>query len=187
MPFLGHIVGRDGVKTDPNKVAAVRDWPVPTSVPEVRNFVGLCSYYRRFVPEFSSTAFPLHQLTRKGAHFNWSGACQEALDSLKQVLIEAPVLSYPDPSSPYLLDTDASAEGLGAILSQVKGGVEHVVAYNSAKFTGPERNNCVTRKGLLALVRSTEHFHHYLYGAKFTIRTDHSALRWLKTLKAPEG
>lgn len=101
--------------------------------------------------------------------------------------MEAPVLPYPDPASPYLLDTDASAEGLGAVLSQVKDGKEHVVAYYSSKFTGPERNYCVTRKELLAVVRSLDHFHPYLYGARFTIRTDHAALQWLKTLKAPEG
>jgi len=187
VPFLGNIVGRDGVKTDPQKVAAVQDWPVPTCVADVKSFVGLCTYYRRFVKQFAQIASPLHQLTRKGARFEWSAACQVAFDSLKRALVEAPVLPYPDPASPYLLDTDASAEGLGAVLSQVKDGKECVVAYYSAKFTDPEKNYCVTRKELLAIVKSTEHFHPYLYGAKFLIRTDHAALQWLKTLKAPEG
>ena len=187
VPFLGNIVGRDGVKTDPQKVAAVQDWPVPTCVADVKSFVGLCTYYRRFVKQFAQIASPLHQLTRKGARFEWSATCQVAFDSLKRALVEAPVLPYPDPASPYLLDTDASAEGLGAVLSQVKDGKECVVAYYSAKFTDPEKNYCVTRKELLAIVKSTEHFHPYLYGAKFLIRTDHAALPWLKTLKAPEG
>lgn len=149
--------------------------------------MGLCTYYRRFVKQFAQIASPLHQLTRRGACFEWSAACQVAFDSLKRALVEAPVLPYPDPASPYLLDTDASAEGLGAVLSQVKDGKECVVAYYSARFTDPEKNYCVTRKELLAIVKSTEHFHPYLYGAKFLIRMDHAALQWLKTLKAPEG
>jgi len=187
VPFLGHVVGREGVRTDPQKVAAVREWPVPTGVAEVRSFLGLCTYYRRFVPGFAQVASPLYHLTRKGARFEWSERCQEAFDSLKKALVEAPVLPYPDPTCPYLLDADASAEGLGAVLSQVKDGRERVVAYFSAKFSKPERNYCVTRKELLAVVRSMEHFHPYLYGAKFTVRTDHAALQWLKTLKSPEG
>lgn len=187
VPFLGHVVSRDGVRTDPQKVAVVKKWPVPTNVAEVRSYLGLCTYYRRFVRDFASVAAPLHRLTRKGACFLWDEACQTAFDDLKKALVEAPVLPYPDPKLPYLLDTDASAEGIGAVLSQVKDGREHVVAYYSAKFSRPERNYCVTRKELLAVVRSLEHFHPYLYGAEFTVRTDHAALQWLKTLKVPEG
>ena len=137
--------------------------------------------------DFASVAAPLHRLTKKGTCFEWDGACQAAFDSLKEALAKAPVLPYPDPKLPYLLDTDASAEGVGAVLSQVKEGHERVVAYYSAKFSKPERNYCVTRKELLAVMKGLEHFHPYLYGAEFTIRTDHTALRWLKTLKAPEG
>ena len=187
VPFLGHVVSGDGVRTDPEKVAAVANWPVPTSVAEVRSYLGLCTYYRRFVPDFATVAAPLNHLTRKGVVFVWDEACQAAFDGLKKALVEAPVLPYPDPKLPYLLDTDASAEGIGAVLSQVKDGKEHVVAYYSAKFTRPERNYCVTRKELLAVVKSLEHFHPYLYGAEFTVRTDHAALQWLKTLKVPEG
>ncbi|XP_069972959.1 retrovirus-related Pol polyprotein from transposon 412 [Penaeus vannamei] len=147
--FLGNIVGRDGVKTDPQKVAAVQDWPVPTCVADVKSFVGLCTYYRRFVKRFAQIASPLHQLTRKGACFEWSATCQVAFDSLKRALVEAPVLPYPDPASPYLLDTDASAEGLGAVLSQVKDEKECVVAYYSAKFTDPEKNYCDLKRTTL--------------------------------------
>ena len=185
--FLGHIVGRDGVRTDPQKVAVVRDWPVPRNVGEVRSFLGLCTYYRRFVRDFATIAAPLHQLTKKGAAFEWTEACQEAFDGLKVALTEAPVMPYPDPSRPYVVDTDASSEGIGAVLSQEKDGKEHVVAYYSAKLSKPERNYCVTRKELLAVVKSLEHFHPYLYGAKFVVRTDHAALRWLKTMRRPEG
>lgn len=101
--------------------------------------------------------------------------------------MNAPVLPYPDPACPYIVDCDASAEGMGAVLSQLKDGREHVVAYYSNKFSHAEKNYCVTRKELLAVVKSLENFHPYLYGAKFTVRTDHAALRWLKMMKNPEG
>ena len=187
VPFLGHIVGQDGVRADPQKIVAVKEWPVPRNVTEVRSYLGLCTYYRRFVKDFASIASPLHQLTRKGATFHWDGECQASFERLKAALVEAPVLPYPDPRCPYVLDCDASAEGVGAVLSQEKEGQERVVAYFSQKFSQPERNYCVTRKELLAVVKSLDHFHPYLYGAKFVVRTDHAALRWLKTLKNPEG
>ena len=187
VPFLGHVVGEDGVRTDPLKVRAVAEWPVPTNVGEVRSFVGLCTYYRRFVKDFASIAAPLHHLTRKGARFLWDAECQTAFERLKEALVNAPVLPYPDPACPYIVDCDACAEGVGAVLSQLKDGREHVVAYYSNKFSQAEKNYCVTRKELLAVVKSLENFHPYLYGAKFTVRTDHAALRWLKTMKNPEG
>ncbi|XP_050705336.1 uncharacterized protein LOC126990695 [Eriocheir sinensis] len=145
---------RDGVCTDPQKVAVVEKWPVPTNVVEVRRYLGLCTYYHRFMQDFASVAAPLHRLTRKGACFLWDEACHAAFNGLKKALVEALVLPYPDPKLPYLLDTDASAEGVGAVLSQVKDGSEHVVAYYSAKFSRPECNYCVTRKELLAVVKS---------------------------------
>ncbi|KAK3878810.1 hypothetical protein Pcinc_016620 [Petrolisthes cinctipes] len=172
------------VKQAPRRVALAKREEMPQAV---ESMAALWLIERRFVKGFASVAAPLHQLTRKGAHFQWNEACQQAFEDLKQALVEAPVLPYPDPGNRYLLDTDASAEGVGAVLSQVGEGQEHVVAYYSAKFSQPERNYCITRKELLAVVKSLEHFHSYLYGAEFTIRTDHAALRWLKTLKVPEG
>lgn len=187
VPFLGHIVTSEGVKTDPGKVESVKEWPVPRSVTEVRGFIGLCTYYRRFVKGFAQTAAPLHHLTRKGACFHWSEDCQRAFEELKEALANAPVLPYPDPTKVYILDCDASAEGVGAVLSQEKDGQEWVVSYFSRKFSAPERNYCVTRKELLAVIQALDHFHPYLYGAKFKVRTDHAALRWLKNLRNPEG
>lgn len=187
MPYLGHIVGKEGVRTDPAKVTAVREWPTLTNLRKLRSFLGLATYYRSFIKDFSKIATSLHNLTKKGRKFEWTPECEKAFCGLKMALTEAPVLPYPDPNLPYLLDTDASQEGLGAVLSQIKDGKERVVAFYSSKLTNPEKNYCVTRKELLAVVKSLEHFHPYLYGAKFTIRTDHAALRWLKNLKAPEG
>ena len=186
VPFLGHVVGREGVRTDPLKVTAVEEWPVPQNISELRSFLGLCTYYRRFVEGFATIAAPLHHLTRKGASYEWSEECQQAFLTLKKALVEAPVLQYPDPGLPYILDTDASQEGVGAVLSQLRDGKEYVVAYHSAKFNKAERNYCVTRKELAAVMKALTRFHHYLYGTHFTIRTDHAALKWLKTMKEPE-
>ena len=179
LPFLGHVVGEDGVKADPQKVAAVKEWPVPKSVKEVRSFLGFCTYYRRFVRGFATIAAPLHRLTCKGASYHWEDVCQAAFEKLKEALVEASVLPYPDPSLLYILDCDASTEGIGVVLSLVREGQEGVDAYYSAKFNPPEKNYCVTRKELLAVVKAVDHFHSYLYGAEFTICTDHAALRWL--------
>ena len=185
--FLGHIVSRAGIKTDPMKTAAVAEWPPPSNVRELRSFLGFCTYYRRFVRNFADIAAPLHALTKEGVAFNWSTECQDSFRCLKSALVKAPVLQYPDPSKPFILDTDASSMGIGGVLSQIHDGVERVVAYFSRTLTAPEKNYCVTRKELLAVVETIRHFHIYLYGSKFTIRSDHSALQWLARLKDPEG
>ncbi|MBJ4962376.1 Ty3/Gypsy family RNase HI domain-containing protein [Salmonella enterica subsp. enterica serovar Mbandaka] len=106
---------------------------------------------------------------------------------MKQALSSAPVLGYPQPDQPFILDTDASNTGIGAVLSQVQDGQEKVIAYFSKSLSKPERNYCVTRKELLAVVKAVEHFLHYLYGQKFLIRIDHGALRWLMSFRNPEG
>lgn len=187
VPFLGHVVSRNGVKTDPSKTVAVAEWPVPANVKELRSFLGFCTYYRRFVRDFAKVAAPLHALTKEGVSFEWSSACQDSFDKLRAALQQTPVLTYPDNNMPFILDTDASSEGIGAVLSQTLDGVERVVAYFSRTLKGPEKNYCVTRKELLAVVDAVRHFHTYLYGSRFTIRSDHSALQWLKNLRDPEG
>ncbi|UYV83713.1 K02A2.6-like [Cordylochernes scorpioides] len=144
-------------------------------------------YYRIFVPGFSNIARPLHRLTESGRLFSWTIDCERAMDKLKQALSSPPMLAYPDPGEPFILDTDASNTGIGAVLSQTQDGVERVIAYFSKTLSKPERNYCVTRRELLAIVKSIEHFHHYLYGQKFLLRTNHAALRWLLNFKSPEG
>lgn len=129
----------------------------------------------------------MHRLTEKGKQFLWTEECEKAFNELKHVLTSAPILAFPTPTDKYILDTDASSDSLGAVLSQVQGGEEKVIAYFSKSFSKPERRYCVTRKELYAIVASVKHFHHYLYGANFLVRTDHSALRWLLTFKHPEG
>ncbi|GBN15424.1 Retrovirus-related Pol polyprotein from transposon 297 [Araneus ventricosus] len=130
---------------------------------------------------------PLHKLTEARPNFNWSEECEKSFNSLKQTLITSPVLTYARTDKKFILDTDASNEGIGAVLSQKIGNEECVIAYFSKSLGKPERNYCVIRKELLAIVESIEHFHHYLYGRKFLLRIDHASLRWLLNFKEPEG
>lgn len=185
--YLGHLVTSAGLATDPDKVEKVKSWPVPRTVKEVRSFLGLAGYYRRFIQNFSVIASPLHKMTQKDVRFKWTSACQEAFESLKRFLISAPVLAYPDFSLEFILDTDASGEGSGAVLSQLVDGRERVIAYASRKFSKSERRYSVTRQELLAVVTAVKHFRHYLFGRKFRVRTDHGSLRWLMNFKDAEG
>ena len=185
--FLGHVVSEEGIATDPAKVESVQSWPVPRSVTEVRSFLGLCSYYRRFVRDFAKIAAPLHALTGKNARFQWSGDCQAAFEVLKERLVSTPILAMPRDDGDYRLDTDASNFSIGGVLSQIQDGEERVIAYASRLLSGPEKNYCVTCRELLAVVFFTKYFRSYLLGHEFTIRTDHSALRWLKTTPEPIG
>ncbi|GBO06902.1 Transposon Ty3-G Gag-Pol polyprotein [Araneus ventricosus] len=157
------------------------------TVHDLRSFLGLCTYYRRFVRNFSAIARPLHKLTEARSNFNWTEECEKSFNSLKQALITSPVLTYPRTDKEFILDTDASNEGIGAVLSQKIGNEECVIAYFSKSLGKPERNYCVTRKELLAIVKSIEHFYHYLYGRKFLLRTDHASLRCLLNFREPEG
>lgn len=185
--FLGHVVSAAGVSTDPAKIAAVRDWPVPHNIGELRSFLGLASYYRRFVKDFAAIASPLHRLTQKGQVFQWGEDCAAAFAQLRSALVEAPVLSYPDPQRPFIVDTDASSVGLGAVLSQEGENGEQVISYYSRSLSRPERNYCVTRRELLAVILGLRHFRPYLYGGRFLLRTDHASLTWLLNFKEPEG
>ena len=185
--FLGNVVSRDGVSTDPSKTQCIKDWPRPQNVKETRQFVGLCAYYRRFIFEFAKVARPLHQLTEKNRPFVWDDHCQSAFVELKRLLTSSPILAYPVVGLPYLLDTDASSESLGSVLCQVQDDQERVICYYSRSLTKPERNYCVTRKESLAIVDSVKHFHHYLYGSKCAVRTDHGSLSWLMCFSNPEA
>ena len=137
--FLGHVVSEDGIATDPTKVESVQNWPTPQSITEVRSFVGLCSYYRRFVRNFAMIAAPLHALTSKNSRFYWSEECQEAFEVLKSRLVSTPILAMPRDEGEYRLDTDASNFSIGAVLSQIQDGEERVIAYASRMLSGPER------------------------------------------------
>lgn len=185
--YLGHVISTEGVKADPAKVEAVRGWPAPRNQTEVRSFLGLASYYRRFVKGFAEIARPLHQLTEEGKKFSWGEECQQAFLQLKSCLISAPVLAYPDPHKSFILDTDASDVGIGAVLSQAYDGIERVVAYASRALTKQERIYATTKKELLSMVTFTKYFKHYLLGKEFVLQTGHNSLRWLNNFQGLEG
>ena len=185
--YLGHIVSQEGIATDPDKTRVVAEWPTPHDVTCVKGFLGLCSYYRRFVPDFATVAKPLTRLTEKNILFHWGEDEEKSFLKLKELLISPPVMAYPVASASFILDTDASNTGIGAVLSQKIDDEERVIAYASRALTKPERQYCVTRKELLAVVYFCKYFKHYLLGNKFLLRTDHASLRWLKSFKEPEG
>ena len=186
--FLGHVVSEEGVQTDPEKIEAVKDWRVPRSAKEVKSFLGLASYYRRFIKGFAAIARPLHQISNKGSKFLWSDECQKAFDELKAALTSSPILAFPKPGVPFKLDTDASNFAIGAALSQDdENGAEHVIAYMSSTLNKHEVAYCVTRKELLAVVKALRCFHSYVYGQHVLLRTDNAAVSWMRSLKNPSG
>lgn len=185
--YLGHVVSTHGVGADPEKIEAVRQWPRPRDKHELKSFLGLSTYYRRFVFKFADIASPLHELTKTGKGFNWNQSCEMAFQELKEKLCTSPILEYPKPGENFIVDTDASNVGIGGVLSQMIDGEERVISYYSRKLSKQERNYCVTRRELLAVVEVIKSFHKYLYGVKFQLRTDHAALQWLLNFKNPEG
>ena len=185
--YLGHVISADGVATDSEKISSIKEWPVPSNKKQVRSFLGICSYYQRFVKGFSILAKPLYSLTENSTKFSWDNNCQTAFEKLKQLLVSSPILSFPIEGGDFILDTDASNHGIGAVLSQKQDGVEKVIAYFSRVLSKTERNYCVTRRELLAVVDSIKSFHQYLYGRKFLVRSDHVSLRWLMSFKELEG
>ena len=183
--YFGHMVSQDGVSTDPDKVKAVMDWEKPQNQTEVRTFLGFVGYYRKFCPDYATVAKPLNRLTSKGTVFEWGSEQEIAFQTLKAYITQSPVLAYPDFTKDFILDTDASLDGAGAVLSQIHDGEEKVIAYWSKTFSPAERNYCVTRRELLAVILAVKHFRPYLYGRKFLCRTDHASLQWLYRRKDP--
>ena len=176
--YLGYLLTPDGLLPNQSQTEAVVNFPVPTSLHELRQFVGLASYYRRFIKGFATIAQPLHCLTRKGAKFVWDTACQDAFQSLKDKLVSHPVLSYPNFDKDFILETDASARGLGAVLNQEQSdGTLHPVAYASRAVSQSEANYAVTDLETLAVVWAFTHFRAYLYGHHVTVYTDHAAVK----------
>ena len=186
--YLGFVVGREGVKPDQEKVAAIRSMPPPTTVREVRSFMGMCSYYRRFIPSFSQIAEPIIALTKKYARFQWTKSCQTAFDKLKEKLTMVPFLAYPDPNKPYTLYTDVSDSCIGACLTQecddqvefAPGAkTEKPIFFLSHKLSDTQRKWSVIEKEAFAIHYALQKLDHYLHNAQFTIRTDHRPLKHL--------
>ncbi|KAD5508936.1 hypothetical protein E3N88_16639 [Mikania micrantha] len=172
--FLGHIITSEGVKVEEEKIAAVKSWPIPQNVTQVRGFLGLTGYYRRFVRNYGIIARPLTALTKKNG-FHWNDDAWSAFNALKTALTTAPVLHLPDFDKEFVVECDASSDGVGAILSQA----EHPIAYFSKGFTPTTRFKSAYDRELLALVLAVQKWNHYLFGRHFLIRTDHYTLKFL--------
>ena len=176
--YLGHLATRQGIAQDPAKTKVIEEWHVPTNVSELRSFLGLASYYRRFVRNFSRIASPMHALLHKSVPYIWDTLCQHAFEELQTRLVTAPILVYPDFTQPFLLQTEWSQEAVGAILSQ-KGpdSLERVVAYASRACQPAEKSYAPVHGECLAVVWAVKLFRPYLYGHLFHIQTDHHALK----------
>ena len=186
--FLGYVVSADGISADPGKVRAVTDFPTPRDLKSLRAFLGLTSYYRRFTPRYSAIAHPLYHLTRKDVPFEWTSDCHIAFTRLKSTLTEAPVLAYPQFGHPFLLETDASGLGLGAVLSQKQmDGTTRPIAYASRTLQPHESNYGISELEALGVVWAVKHFRHYIYGHQCTVYTDHEALKSLLNTPQPSG
>lgn len=203
--YVGHVISADGIATDPDKIAAVTNWPRPTDLKSLRSFLGFCGYYRRFVANYSSIVRPLTELTKgygpmqkdkrqdkekvktylkESEPFGdrWDQTCTNAFHHIIQCLTRAPVLAFADPNKPYTLHTDASLKGLGAVLYQEDSGGLRPVAFASRRVSATEQRYPVHQLEFLALKWAVvDKFHDYLYGAKFTVRTDNNPLTYVLT------
>ena len=185
MRYLGYVVSEKGIAADADKIKCVENWPTPTDHESLRQFLGFASYYRKFIRNFADTAAPLHALTEKSKPWHWTELYDKAFVALKGKLASPPILSFPQFDRTFVVDADASQEGVGAVLSHLDDG--RVIAYASRVLTKAECQYCATRRELLALVWSVRQFRAYLWGRRFIVRTDHSALRWLRSFKDPQG
>ena len=187
--YLGHIVSEEGVRTDPKKLQAVNEYPTPTDVKSLRSFLGLASYYCRFIPNFVKTAGPLYTLTKKDVEFAWTPQSQIVFEKLKKLLTSAPVLAFPDFSVPFILETDASLQGLGAVLAlqQLSDKLVRPIAYASRCLQPHEKNYGITELEGLGVVWAVKHFRPYIYGQHCDIYTDHEALKSLLNTPQPSG
>jgi len=184
--FLGHVVSKEGTKPNPGKIDAVLRFPEPKTVTNVRSFLGLTGYYRKYIREYSRLASPLFELTKKDVPCVWNQDYQWAFDALKRALVEAPVLVRPDFKKPFCLDVDWSTKGVGAILSQREGRSEKVMAYASKGLTEVQRFHPMEGE-CYALIWGIMHFKQYLHRTHFVLRTDHKPLEWLATVSNANG
>jgi hypothetical protein len=163
----------EGIAVDPEKIEAIKGWPRPKNISEVRSFMGLAGYYRRFIEGFSKIAHPITSLQKKGIKFEWTTKCEENFQHLKELLTSAPILKIADPNEDFVVCTDACKEGLGGVLTQNG----HVICYESRKLKEHERNYATHDLELATIVHALKMWRHYLMGRKFELRIDHSGLK----------
>ncbi|CAB0040669.1 unnamed protein product [Trichogramma brassicae] len=183
--FLGHIVSEKGVEPDPRKVEAISNWPRPTNVKQIRQYLGTTGYYRRFIKDYARIASPLSNLTKKNKPFEWTEECETSFLTLKQHLCKAPILQFPDMNQKFTLTTDASDYAIGAVLSQTVDGNDLPVSYLSRSLNKHEINYTTTEKECLAALYAMSIYRPYLLGRKFTLQSDHEPLNWMHSRKDP--
>lgn len=184
--YLGHKCTDKGILPDNSKLITIQDYPAPTDQDGVKRFVAFCNYYRKFIPNFASIAYPLNSLTRKKSIFQWSSDCDTSFKQLKNALISPPILQYPDFNRTFYITVDACKTGIGAVLSQYNDNDDDLpIAFASKSFTKGERNKATIEQELLAIHFGIKHFRPYVYGTKFIIRSDHKPLSYLFSLKDP--
>lgn len=185
--YLGHIISNEGVKPNPDKVAAIQKYPIPKTPKEIKQFLGLLGYYRKFIPDFARITKPLTQCLKKGKKITFSPEYVSSFEKCKTLLTNDPILRYPDFNKDFLLTTDASNVAIGAILSQGPIGSDKPISYASRTLNDSELNYSTIEKELLAIVWATKYFRPYLFGRKFKILTDHKPLQWIMSLKEPNS
>ena len=185
--YLGHIISKEGIQTDQNKIKAMINFPKPTSIKTLQQFLGLANYYRKFVAGFAEIAAPLYTALKKKENFEWTDKQVSAFESLKKALVHPPVLAHPDFKKEFIVSTDASEVGIGVILSQESKEGEKPIAYYSRLMNTHEKNYSATEKECLGLIYGINVCRPYIYGKKFKIITDHMALKWLLSMKDPNG
>lgn len=172
--YLGHLISQSGVTVDNSKIEAILQWPRPTTVRALRGFLGLTGYYRKFVQDYGILAAPLTALLRKNS-FAWSAEAEFAFQKLKNTLTATPVLALPDFSQPFMVEYDASEVGIGAVLQQQ----ERPIAFYSRAMVQRHKKLSAYEKELIGLAKAVRHWHAYLWGHQFVVRTDHYSLKFL--------
>lgn len=185
--YLGHQITKNGLKPNNDKIKAVLDFPIPKTPTEIKSFLGLIGYYRKFLKDFSKLTQPLTNCLKKGRKVEITPEYITAFEKCKELLVNAPLLQFPDYSKQFILTTDASDTALGAVLSQGPIGSDRPIAYASRSLNPAETRYSTIEKELLAIIWAIKHFRPYLYGRKFTIVTDHRPLTWLKSIKEPNS
>ena len=179
VPYLGHIITRNGIKPDMGKIKAIQELDAPKTVKEVRAFVGMTSYYRRYIPHYAEIAEPLTQLTRKHVKFDWNKQRQDSFDQLKAALINPPVLAVPEFNKNFSLYCDSSSYSIGAVLTQTIDGQEKPVYYLSHQLSKTQRKWSTIERECFAIVFALDKFRIYLEGKKFPIYCDHNPLKFI--------
>ena len=185
---MGHNITKNIFTPINDNLIAIKNFPKPTKVKHIQQFLGKVNYYHKFIPNACKTLEPLYSLLRKNNSFEWTDKCESSFQNIKQYLISKPILSIYNPLKECILFTDASKVGIGAVLKQIQSdGQLHPVAYFSKKLLKYQTNYDITELECLAIVEAIDYWHHYLYGKKFIIYSDHNSLRWLKSVKKPNS